>query len=41
MRARKLIFRAYQKNSIFSIPMAATPAGEPMIRIEPPGFSGL
>ena len=29
-------FRKYQKKSIFSIPMKATPAAEPMISIEPP-----
>ena len=30
------IFLTYQKKSIFSSPMAATPAAEPIIRILPP-----
>ena len=30
------MFFTYQKNWIFSKPMAATPAAEPMMRIDPP-----
>ena len=30
------IFFRYQKNDIFSIPMATTPAADPMINILPP-----
>ena len=36
MKANQEIFFKYQKKSIFSIPMATTPAAEPMINILPP-----
>ena len=36
MNANHAIFFRYQKKSIFSIPMATTPAAEPMINILPP-----
>jgi hypothetical protein len=36
IKAYKLIFLRYQGKWIFSIPMAATPAAEPMIRMLPP-----
>ena len=32
----QLIFFRYQKKSIFSMPMTATPAADPIIRHEPP-----
>ncbi len=34
--ANKVIFLKYQKKSIFSIPIATTPAAEPIINILPP-----
>ena len=34
--ANQLIFFRYQMKLIFSIPIAATPAAEPMISIDPP-----
>lgn len=34
--ANQLIFFTYQKKSIFSSPIAATPAAEPMIKMLPP-----
>ena len=34
--ANQDIFFKYQKKSIFSIPIATTPAAEPMINIDPP-----
>ena len=36
MSANQDIFFKYQKKSIFSIPMATTPAAEPMINMDPP-----
>lgn len=36
MRANQDIFFKYQKKSIFSIPIATTPAAEPMINMLPP-----
>ena len=36
IKANQAIFFKYQKKSIFSIPMATTPAAEPMINILPP-----
>ena len=36
MSANQDIFFKYQKKSIFSIPIATTPAAEPIINIDPP-----
>ena len=36
IRANQVTFLKYQIKSIFSIPMAATPAAEPMTSILPP-----
>ena len=36
IRANHEIFLRYQKKSIFSIPMATTPAADPMISMLPP-----
>ena len=36
MNANQDIFFKYQKKSIFSIPIATTPAAEPMINMDPP-----
>ena len=36
MSAIQLTFLRYQKKSIFSIPITATPAAEPIIKQEPP-----
>jgi hypothetical protein len=36
INANQDIFLKYQKKSIFSIPIATTPAAEPMINILPP-----
>ena len=36
IKAKRLIRRRYQKKLIFSMPMAATPAAEPMISMLPP-----
>ena len=36
IRAGKLILRKYQKKLIFSMPIAATPAADPIIKTLPP-----
>ena len=36
MSASQVILRAYHRNGIFSIPMATTPAADPIIRSDPP-----